>query len=134
MLAILIIGGLYFFMGNNNNNKEQEQTNTSATSSADAVKTTEEATSTDANKEMKKLASVLKKTEIALSQLTYSFQQANEIVKHLVLQNYILQKRTGGQINDEELRDGQQELQSKYDERHKNLKQSKIQSEPPGRA
>jgi hypothetical protein len=69
----------------------------------------------------------MKKREIEHSQLAHAFQQANSIVKHLVLQNYLLQKRTGGVFKNDELEEGQKALQSQYDKRKKIVKPGIIQ-------
>jgi hypothetical protein len=69
----------------------------------------------------------MKKQEVEHSQLAYAFHQANNIVKHLVLQNYLLQKRTGGVFKNDELEEGQKELQSQYDKRKKIIKPGIIQ-------
>ena len=74
----------------------------------------------------------MKRREVEHSQLAFAFQKANDIVKHLVLQNYLLQKRTGGTLTNEELIEGQKELQALHDERQKNLKSGSLQSQQPG--
>jgi len=83
-------------------------------------------------KAWRKINDAMKKAAIQHSQLAFAFQQANDIVKHLVLQNYLLQKRTGGVFENEELTAGQEELQTKYDERKKALKSSGIQPKQSG--
>lgn len=84
------------------------------------------------DKLIRNLESRMKKREIEHSQLAYAHQQSNNIVKHLVLQNYLLQKRTGGTLTNEELTEGQQELEALHNERQKNLKQSSIQPASAG--
>jgi regulator of replication initiation timing len=76
---------------------------------------------------VRKLEHKVKQLGIQVSQITYNFNQANEIVKHLVLQNYILQKRTGGIIDDKELKDGQDELRAKFEARKNIVKPGNIQ-------
>ncbi len=84
------------------------------------------------DKLIRKYEDRLKRREIEHSQLAFAFQKANDIVKHLVLQNYLLQKRTGGTLTNEELIEGQKELQSEYDKRKKSLKSISLQPKQPG--
>jgi len=84
------------------------------------------------DKLIRKLTERMKKREVEHSQLAHAFQSANTIVKHLVLQNHLLQLRTGGVFNDDELKTGQEKLQAQYNERQKLIKEGQLQSQQSG--
>ena len=78
------------------------------------------------DKKIKKLTAEINKAEVAVSQYRYELDRINGVVKQLVLVTSVLQQRTGGKIENDELKKEYDRIEADVKARQSTTKSGKI--------